>query len=253
MADWGETVEKNIRYIKKTNSYLVIFNFASINEETAFSNLEDARAYKKAVLEAKLKIKIENTINKLLKNERREILDEPEYPYNLFYAIQNIDPIFEENIDLLFKPLNDREKTFIELFYKEKFTFQKIADNFGITRERARQIINKSIHKLKFYNNNYSLIVNRQYKERLIKEYESTHEYTTEIAEEFGQVVNVPIEDLGLSVRAYHCLKKSFIRDVLELSCKTYDDICKIRNMGIKTAKEIQNKLHELGLKFANE
>lgn len=47
------------------------------------------------------------------------------------------------------------------------------------------------------------------------------------------------IEDLNLSLRAYHVLRRAGINKVGELQGKTMDDLIKIRNMGRKSAEEI--------------
>ena len=50
---------------------------------------------------------------------------------------------------------------------------------------------------------------------------------------------STPIEELGLSMRAYNCLKRNRINIIQELSGKTIDELCQIRNLGRKSAEEI--------------
>lgn len=50
----------------------------------------------------------------------------------------------------------------------------------------------------------------------------------------------------GLTVRSYNCLKRAGIEKLSELCNYTYDDLIKIRNMGIKTAEEIYEKLQKV-------
>ena len=52
-----------------------------------------------------------------------------------------------------------------------------------------------------------------------------------------------PIEVLGLSVRAFNCLKREHIDTLCELSRLSADQLGKINNMGRKTVAEIQEKL----------
>ncbi|HEY8487066.1 MAG TPA: DNA-directed RNA polymerase subunit alpha [Limnochordales bacterium] len=59
-----------------------------------------------------------------------------------------------------------------------------------------------------------------------------------------------PIEDLGLSVRSYNCLKRAGIDTIGELIRKTEEDMMKVRNLGKKSLQEVKEKLAELGLSF---
>ncbi|MEG0685707.1 MAG: DNA-directed RNA polymerase subunit alpha [Erysipelotrichales bacterium] len=67
------------------------------------------------------------------------------------------------------------------------------------------------------------------------------------------KVLDMPIEDLDLSVRSYNCLKRANIQTVQELVGRTEDDMNKIRNLGKKSLKEIKEKITELGLSYKEE
>ena len=60
--------------------------------------------------------------------------------------------------------------------------------------------------------------------------------------------LQLPIEDLDLSVRSYNCLKREGIGTVGELVTKTEDDLLEIRNFGSKSVEEVKEKLGEMGL-----
>ncbi len=68
-----------------------------------------------------------------------------------------------------------------------------------------------------------------------------------------GKVLEMPIEDLELSVRSYNCLKRAGIATVEDLANKTEADMMKVRNLGKKSLDEVINKLHSLGLDFKYE
>ena len=68
-----------------------------------------------------------------------------------------------------------------------------------------------------------------------------------------GKVLEMPIEDLELSVRSYNCLKRAGITTVEDLANKTEADMMKVRNLGKKSLDEVINKLHSLGLDFKYE
>ena len=61
------------------------------------------------------------------------------------------------------------------------------------------------------------------------------------------------IEDLELTVRSFSCLKRAGISTVQDLANKTEADMMKVRNLGKKSLDEVTNKLHSLGLDFAQE
>ena len=67
------------------------------------------------------------------------------------------------------------------------------------------------------------------------------------------KVLEMPIEDLELSVRSYNCLKRAGISTVEDLANKSEADMMKVRNLGKKSLDEVTNKLHSLGLNFARE
>ena len=67
------------------------------------------------------------------------------------------------------------------------------------------------------------------------------------------RILEMPIEDLELSVRSYNCLKRANISTVQDLANKTEADMMKVRNLGKKSLDEVINKLHSLELNFASE
>ena len=67
------------------------------------------------------------------------------------------------------------------------------------------------------------------------------------------KILEMPIEDLKLSVRSYNCLKRANISTVQDLANKTEADMMKVRNLGKKSLDEVTNKLHSLDLDFASE
>jgi DNA-directed RNA polymerase subunit alpha len=66
--------------------------------------------------------------------------------------------------------------------------------------------------------------------------------------ETIRRVLNMPVEELELSVRSSNCLKNANIKTIGELTRKTEDDIAKTRNFGKKSLQEIKKKLLEWNL-----
>ncbi|MHC1785836.1 MAG: DNA-directed RNA polymerase subunit alpha [Christensenellales bacterium] len=63
-----------------------------------------------------------------------------------------------------------------------------------------------------------------------------------------GKSMEMTIEELDLSVRAFNCLKRASINTVGELIQKDQDDMMKVRNLGKKSLEEVEQKLAVLGL-----
>ena len=62
------------------------------------------------------------------------------------------------------------------------------------------------------------------------------------------KILEMTIEELDLSVRAFNCLKRASINTVGELVQKNQDDMMKVRNLGKKSLEEVEQKLQALGL-----
>jgi DNA-binding CsgD family transcriptional regulator len=135
--------------------------------------------------------------------------------------------------------LTEREKEVLKLrsglFYYSSppYTLEEVGQVFGVGRERIRQIEAKAIRKINYH----------QRKQRFNQNNEISKEVITD---------NTPVEELldesGLSVRSYRCLKRANIHTVGELTLKTEEEMMRVRNLGRKSLKEIIQKLEERGL-----
>ena len=63
----------------------------------------------------------------------------------------------------------------------------------------------------------------------------------------------VRIEELGLSVRSYNCLKRAGIRTTDNLTAKSLQDLMRVRNLGRKSREEVIRKLKEAGFSIKDE
>jgi DNA-directed RNA polymerase subunit alpha len=68
------------------------------------------------------------------------------------------------------------------------------------------------------------------------------------VDEELSQKLNMPIQELELSVRASNCLESAKIQTVGELVRMTEGDLLKIRSFGKTSLREIKRKLADIGL-----
>lgn len=67
------------------------------------------------------------------------------------------------------------------------------------------------------------------------------------------KVLEMTIEELDLSVRAYNCLKRAGINTVEDLISRSEDDMIKVRNLGRKSLDEVIGKLSALKLSLHKE
>lgn len=58
------------------------------------------------------------------------------------------------------------------------------------------------------------------------------------------------IEDLGLRVRSYNCLKRAGVNTLNDLAAMTIDDLMKVRNLGKKSVDEVISVLARYGLVY---
>ena len=83
-----------------------------------------------------------------------------------------------------------------------------------------------------------------------VAESQITVEETEEPAvdEELAQQLNMPIQELELSVRANNCLESAKVETVGQLVRMTEADLLKIRSFGKTSLREIRRKLADIGL-----
>lgn len=68
-----------------------------------------------------------------------------------------------------------------------------------------------------------------------------------------SKVLEMPIEEMDLSVRSYNCLKRANINTVEDLIKKSKSDMLKVRNLGLKSIEEVVEKLNSYGLSLRND
>ncbi|NLO86822.1 MAG: DNA-directed RNA polymerase subunit alpha [Clostridiales bacterium] len=76
----------------------------------------------------------------------------------------------------------------------------------------------------------------------------TTISFTDQEDDKKEKVLEMTIEELDLSVRAYNCLKRAGINTVSELVQRNQEDMMKVRNLGRKSLEEVEQKLEALNL-----
>jgi RNA polymerase sigma factor (sigma-70 family) len=212
------------------------------------------------------------------------------YPYNLIPVIsgENDDSYLRTNADedcetpisyyspgiieeVMNKVLSERENKVLQMRYQWGMTLEEAGKEFGVTRERIRQIEAKAIRKLRFQQHKGTLMCvpeaklreaqgeSEYYKEQaeyLQAELDKIRNITPEQraeADKKGTILETSIDELDLSVRSYNICKRAGINTLGDLCGKTYTEMQKVRNLGKKSLQEIENKMNECGLRFKPE
>ena len=280
----GEKIEKGIRYNKESDTYYVHFSFRDISHLKGFPTLADARAYRDAVNAEKLRVKTQEMIEQIRKQDKESLIRSNDiYPYNALesFGIKDyeVDPDFIDNFDkYLIERCTEREESAIKLFFRERNTLEQIGKLYGVSRERIRQIVCKGMKRMKNFLYKYDAIKQQEETEKkqieldnrrkeLIQAMRDSGVITEDITVYFGRPTfeadpeteqerylnSLTVEDLDLSVRSYNCLRRAGIHKATELICRSEDELSRIKNMGKKSIKEIKEKLHYNGLCLRGE
>lgn len=67
------------------------------------------------------------------------------------------------------------------------------------------------------------------------------------------KLMELPIEEMDLSVRSYNCLKRAGINTIQDLLKKSKSDMFKVRNLGAKSVEEVIQKLESYGFSFRKD
>ena len=214
-----------------------------------------------------------------------------EWPYSLIRALEleywgktedpldMLDDMGNFEIAMALCRLTPREKKILRLRYIGEMTREEIGKVFGFTRERAKQIEEKSLGRIRNNSDARYIILNgakayiekrirdgietglkarrdeleRQYEERLNElEKDFEDKRLREETDERARAMAATIDSLNLSVRSYNCLNRAFCKTVADFVRKypTYDDAIRIRNLGRKCLEEISEKIRDLGIEW---
>jgi DNA-directed RNA polymerase subunit alpha len=83
--------------------------------------------------------------------------------------------------------------------------------------------------------------------------YDARFRPTQTLSEQEQAVLNKPVSDLNLSVRARKCMNRLSISTVGDLVQRTADELLEIKNFGMTSLNEVRDKLAQLGLKLRGD
>lgn len=176
--------------------------------------------------------------------------------------------------------LTEREQTVLNQRFVQGMNYEESGKTFGVTRERIRQVEAKALRKLRRQNvmellrigiasywekcvndraeeiaqkviDGYRWKVDQEYNKRIEEKYQEIESDPDALLHmEQSKLLQTPIDNLDLSVRSYNVLKRANIDTVEDLTKLTCEGLLRLRNMGRKSATEIEKKLHDMGLKL---
>lgn len=194
------------------------------------------------------------------------------YPLNLARAIFDCEDTarnaYIPGISAAVATLSEREQGVLACRFQRKLTLEQTAKEYGVTRERIRQIEAKALRKLRhpIKANMMKAVPLTELQahvsehQRLLDEYAWLKKAFEAFAQkeavpgviipmaEHASRLEIPIEELGLSVRSYNCLRRAGKNTVGDVAEMTADELSRVRNLGRKSMEEVIRKLREMGV-----
>ncbi len=195
------------------------------------------------------------------------------WPINLLLEIGIVCTVkeaesIEENLLYVMDSLKERDKQILILRYKEGKTYEEMSEIIGVCHQRTQEIEHRILrnlsrperidvicngkesvnsylkHKYEFVDSLSQLKSDIQTIREQIEEKPTT---SNDIEATGTSIYEKPISYLGLSVRAYNCLKRSGLQTIKDLGDMTREKLLNTRNLGPRTVEEIINKAREFG------
>lgn len=168
------------------------------------------------------------------------------YPYNVILDVtEKTGELTEYDIsiravrEVFNRVLSEREQRVLEERYSHGKTLEECGKEFGVTRERIRQIECRSLWKIQQHINEMLCVPLAQY---------LGHE-----KEEKLDLSDNPIVYLTLSLRAENALRRHGVKTIGQLCECRKSDLRDFRGMGAKSINEIEMRLATCGLKLKDE
>lgn len=186
----------------------------------------------------------------------------------------------ETGLDMALNTLPERTRALLLKYYRDGVDHEKCAREYGVTRERIRQIITKGVRTLR-HPSRVNLILygpDAAAEMNVIKEHkrdvetakseiealsneinrlrEDVISTTNDSQLQIGDIASVTdameLEDLDFSVRTYNCLHRARLSNCSKIMAAARSgELPKIRNLGRKSLLEIVTKMQTLGYEIS--
>lgn len=209
------------------------------------------------------------------------------WPYNLMYATftpkdeggwNHVFSVYVPGFLESLKDLTERERKVIDYRFRQGMTLRETGEQFGVQAERIRQVEARAIRKMRHPRSwgkwkmvqEQELLEARGESSGLLLENITLRNKLQKIAEIIGtdylpvkeqeetkepeepSRLDTPLDEMGLSVRAYNCCRGVGLYTVGDFVGMTTDDLMKVRNLGRKCMDEIVSRLKDYGVVIEN-
>lgn len=187
------------------------------------------------------------------------------YPMNLFEILfENEVPTLpddaEASLEYVLKLMERQSKRSVDIlryYHRDGMTYEQIGKLYMVTRERIRQIEQRTIRQLRhparldWIEYGVSGMIERKAAEsreagRRGGVLEGMEYKLDDMPEAAGPKL-LTIEELDLSVRSYHCLQRAGVKTIADIFALGKDKLKDVRNLGKKSQWEIIQRLQEVG------
>lgn len=191
---------------------------------------------------------IHNYALQILKNTNSIYKDMP--IENLELSVRAFNCLKRAGIDALGDLLLRTEEDLIKIRNLGKKPFEEILQKLN---SRGLSLSpNDSVKEQKLFDFKTSAIMPIEFEALLLfltqEEIDEFNERFRKEEKAVNTISEMWIEELGLSVRSFNCLKRAGIDSVEDLVKMTEEELFKIRNLGKKSAYEVLDKIKSLGL-----
>ena len=202
------------------------------------------------------------------------------YPHNLIAAVRGLKPDEVEpedissdrqkGIAIALSLLSEKEETMLILRYRHNATLKEIGNYYGVTMERARQIIKGGLKRLNhptrwilvekglnaYIKDRIDAEVSKKVEQALSEEYKRGYNDALAVinsgddphAAAVDKIKDTPLIDAKFTTRTYNVLRRAGLNTIGDiLNRNNVEQIMSINHMTTRTGLEIVNKLHEYG------
>lgn len=194
------------------------------------------------------------------------------WPYNLLDDIflEPVSFIMDEDhmkgLEAAFDTLNEREREWTLLVYRDGLTLTAAGEKVGRTKDRVAQVTHKAIRKLRHPSRTRLILDGLEGSKQIDEERDRISQAKRKLLQERAELEAMklqpieepkkdpylePIETFlpDLTVRSRNCLYRADIATLRDLLNKCEDgSLRKVRNLGFKSIEEILGKLYWIGV-----
>lgn len=197
-----------------------------------------------------------NVINVLHEKNPEVPVDPSKMPNDFFATFEYI----------LSTAITARDRMEIMMYFKDGLSYYQISKSFDCSGSRIQSRIAHTLRRLAHWSrvNILKVGIDQHIKDMTQVSYDRGYKYGLRDGLARGEEIamntirgvlrakaseNTTIEEMDLSVRSYNCLKRAGYEVVKNVADATNEEIAAIRNLGLKSLREIAQRLETDGVK----